>query len=374
MDAQLPPPSELLAAIRNSCATLAAKRGITIDHAQVDKYILSVSKDDWERASGREKHGVRLPLVFDSVEEELNVLGALALLNFLSGYRHALHRLAGRGAFSTIQTLVLSAYISSSDNPDGSILSVSGMRQANVAQLADLARLEMHVEKPHPTLGSAVKVGEKDEDAFEILGLLAAVLNETGEVLEGLGKRSLGAWLLEKLVEADGDGVKLLALTFPAFRDVHLVDDQPVLILKKALWLIPVIALTFRAREGINMAFKVPDVAGVPVFADNVIPTLLIHHGILDLSTSSDPALRSLSLANPSSLSLPTASATRLRAASIVACAAVIKRAHELATTTGKDWLANWTEQDLDGWLWSEGKRGGLRDVERIAEKGTVYY
>lgn len=101
---------------------------------------------------------------------------------------------------------------------------------------------------------------------------------------------------------------------------------------------------------------------------------LLVHHSILDLSASPDSALRSLSLANPSSLSLSSDSATRLRAASIVACSAVVSRARELAAESGKDWLASWTEQELDGWLWNAGKREGLRDVERIAEKATVYY
>ncbi|KAL7339742.1 hypothetical protein BJY59DRAFT_720717 [Rhodotorula toruloides] len=224
--------------------------------------------------------------------------------------------------------LVLSAYISSSDNPDSSILTAHGMRQATVAQLADLARIETHVEKAHPTLGNAVKVGEKDDEAFEILGLLAGVLNKTGEMLERLGKRSMGAWLLEKLVEAEGGGAKLvhdLASTFPAFRDVHLVDSQPVFILKKALWLVTVISLAFRTRELSDVPFKVPDISSFPVFADNVLPT-------------------------------------------------IVSRAHELATQLGKEWLASWTEQELDGWLWSEGKRADLREVERIAEKGTVYY
>jgi hypothetical protein len=118
--------------------------------------------------------------------------------------------LTGRGAFATMQMLVLSAYISSADNPDSSILSARGMRETTVAQLADLARIQTHVEKPHPTLGSAVHVGEKDEEAFEILGLLVGVLNETGAELDRLGKRSLGAWLFEKLVDAEGDGEKLV--------------------------------------------------------------------------------------------------------------------------------------------------------------------
>ncbi|BGP32088.1 hypothetical protein JCM10296v2_003867 [Rhodotorula toruloides] len=306
MDAQLPPPTSLLSTIRSSCAILTAKSGSTIDPAKIDEYILSVPQVHWERESGPEKYGVRLPLVFDSVEEELNVLGALALLNFLSGYRHTLHRMTGRGAFSTIQMLVLSAYISSSDNPDSSILSARGMPQATVAQLADLARI--------------------------------------------------------------------LASTFPAFRDVHLIDEQPVFIVKKALWLVTVVSLAFRTREPSEVPFKVPDISGFPVFADNVLPTLLIQLGILDLSASSDAALRSLSLSDSASLFLSSASATRLRAASVVACSAIVQRAHEFATGTGKEWLASWTEQELDGWLWNEGKRADRREVERISEKGSVYY
>ncbi|KAJ8295232.1 Queuosine salvage protein [Rhodotorula toruloides] len=186
----------------------------------------------------------------------------------------------------------------------------------------------------------------------------------------------MGAWLLEKLVEAEGNGAKLmhdLVSTFPAFRDVHLVDDQPIFILKKALWLVTVISLAFRTRQALEMPFEVLDISGFSVFADNVLPTFLVHRGILDLSASSDTALRSLSLSDSSSLSLSSASATRLRAASVVACSAIVQRAHELATGTGKDWLAR-TEQELDGWLWNEGKRADLREVERIAEKGTVYY
>ncbi|CDR47068.1 RHTO0S13e05622g1_1, partial [Rhodotorula toruloides] len=165
-----------------------------------------------------------------------------------------------------------------------------------------------------------------------------------------------------------------LASTFPAFRDVQLVDDQPVFILKKPLWLVTVVSLAFRTGDLSDVPFKVPDISGFPVFADNVLPTLLIHHGILDLSASSDPALRSLSLSDSSSLSLSSASAARLRAASVGACSAIVQRAHGLAAETGKEWLASWTEQDLDGWLWNEGKRADLREVERIAEKGTVYY
>lgn len=103
---------------------------------------------------------------------------------------------------------------------------------------------------------------------------------------------------------------------------------------------------------------------------------MLIHYGILDLSQSTDLALRQVDLAVPSTLTLSRESATRLRAAAVHACAAIVQRAHELASrgTADSKWLTTLTEPQLDSWLWTEAKREGLRDVERIAERQTVYY
>ena len=105
---------------------------------------------------------------------------------------------------------------------------------------------------------------------------------------------------------------------------------------------------------------------------------MLLHHRILSLADSTDPYLRALSSSADltTSLLLPCESATRLRAASITACARLVQRAHELSKSTDSDkaWLSEWTEPELDAWIWNEAKGPGLRDVERIAEKGTVYY
>lgn len=105
---------------------------------------------------------------------------------------------------------------------------------------------------------------------------------------------------------------------------------------------------------------------------------MLLHHRILSLTDSTDPHLHALS--SPSSDPttsplLPRESATRLRAASITACARLVQRAHELAhTIPEKEWLTEWTEPELDAWIWNEAKGPELREVERMAEKGTVYY
>lgn len=132
----------------------------------------------------------------------------LALLNFLSGYRTPLHRLTTRGAWSTVLSLVLSAHLAS--NPQATPLSTQGMLAATPASLAALAQIDTHAETDHPTLGSAVRVGTKDDEAIEILELVAETVKSTGQALKSQGKRSLGEWVLTALRETNGDAGEMV--------------------------------------------------------------------------------------------------------------------------------------------------------------------
>lgn len=180
-----------------------------------------------------------------------------------------------------------------------------------------------------------------------------------------------------------------LAATFPAFRDIPDVEGEPVYLLKKAFWLVTNVALRFKDEP---TTFRTPSTEGFPIFADNVLPSesarsahhttaadvvapaaMLVRYGILSLAGSTDPHLQRLSLAHSDTLILPHNSATRLRAASVTACARIVERAHALSRSD-KAWLADWTEPELDAWIWNEAKRDELREVARVAERGTVYY
>lgn len=57
-----------------------------------------------------------------------------------------------------------------------------------------------------------MRVGEKDEEAWEVLELVDGVLKETGEVLKKQGKANLGEWVKEKLVETEGDAGRMVVL------------------------------------------------------------------------------------------------------------------------------------------------------------------
>ena len=241
----------------------------------------------------------------------------LGLLNFLSGYRTALHRLTGRGAWSTILSLVLSAYLSASpdENSSSSILSTQGMISCSIASLASLAQITTHSEKDHETLGPAVKVGMKDEEAFEVLGSLEKVLKETGRVLNELGYESLGEWFKEELCRLNGDSgamihsvrrfrktslhfllrerenrssccfggsifiAKQMATTFPAFADLHSTSSGSIYLFKKALWTLNAISVAFSSS---SPPFPLPtNTDQFPVFADNVLPSTIFLLSLL---------------------------------------------------------------------------------------------
>jgi len=81
-----------------------------------------------------------------------------------------------------------------------------------------------------------------------------------------------------------------------------------------------------------------------------------------------------LSILPPSSTT--SATPTILRASSVLACQLIVQRAKELGSEReGKEWLREWNEVGLDGYLWSLAKEGGRREeVERVQEQGTVFY
>lgn len=200
-----------------------------INAEAINSFLAGIDQTEWEAHTGAGQHGIRLPLRFDSHEEELNILrcahlslscfpteltprpsSTIALLNFLSGYRAPLHRLTTRGAFSTILSLVLSAHLSST--PLSTPLTTTGLLATTPASLASLAQIQTHQEEDHPTMGPAVRVGVKDEEAWEVLQLLSGVCKETGQVLKREGKGNLGEWVGEKLAETEGDAGRMIEL------------------------------------------------------------------------------------------------------------------------------------------------------------------
>ncbi|KAF8606251.1 hypothetical protein BDV93DRAFT_604748 [Ceratobasidium sp. AG-I] len=405
----LPSSGQYLTSVLPSCRALRRSAGIDVPAAAVEKLLRSPALEVSFTRLGT-VHGINFPLAFPSVKSELNFLGTLALLNFASGYRAPLHDAIGRGAYDTIRTLVMGMYIDS----DSGLMSARGWEQITTAQIAGLMNVSLHQEKAHPTIPGLV-VGELGGPLNELVGLITKALQETGQVLTKGGYDDLGAFVAEALEESkrvgasQGTGpspdviLERLVKAIPAFQDMAIVNGQPVYLFKKALFLIHAIALKYGNTPG--GAVPVPDTSKLPVFSDNVLPSMLVYLGILDLSqgplslreafpnagtpetletilqaptpqTSSTeagrPAKGSPSLDGPA---LSARDAYILRAAAVDACDLIVQAAQQNAKDDDASWRKEMTLPQLDGWLWAVAKdRKDYRNLPRFAERGTVFY
>ena len=173
---------------------------------------------------------------------------------------------------------------------------------------------------------------------------------------------------------------------------------------KKALFLIHAINIRFGSLS--PPPFPIPDTTHLPVFSDNVLPSLLIHLRVIELSSSSlsnlfpDSASRSeesletlLRPPFPSSVIKddkqqsyeegPVATTDQsyiLRASAIDACELIVETAQTLDIDSigqgGKlGWINEITLPELDMWIWAIAKdRPEYRSLPRFASKGTVYF
>ncbi|KIM45148.1 hypothetical protein M413DRAFT_66024 [Hebeloma cylindrosporum] len=401
-----PPSGGFIQAIRQSSRELRVAEEISIAPDHINRLLLSPAfVDSFQRVS--KNHGLALPLKFSSTLDELNFLSVLSLLNFASGYRVPLHIQTGRGAWDSIRALAFSLYITSSS--EGDLISAKGLKTLDAAQIAEFMGISLHVERPHENIPGVV-VGELGGPLHDLVQLIVSVLNETGGILVNSGYPNLGSFVLEALqqagkvhAEAQVEVVlEKLVRAFPGFRDMSEVNGRPIYCFKKALFLIHAITIRFGSID--PPPFPIPSTSHLPVFSDNVLPSLLVHLGVIDLSRSSslsglfpgagsEAGLRGLLDPVPTSTtSVPgalkgvpkegpivtEAQAYILRAAAIDACELITELAHSLDFSSlgkGKEWISEMTLPDLDMWIWAVAKdRPEYRVLERFAARDTVYF
>ncbi|TBU53762.1 hypothetical protein BD310DRAFT_937327 [Dichomitus squalens] len=407
-----PPSGEYLKAVRESSRAARLKANITISDESIKRFLLSPAfTSTYTRL--RAAHGMTLPLNFSSIKEELNILSVLSLLNFGSGYRVPLHIATGRGAFDNIRAFVFGAYISAASAGDH--FSAHGMKEITPATVANLMRVmdAIHVERPHEEI-PGVTVGELSGPIWEIVQIIAKTLNETGEALVNGGYPDLGSLVFEALGEGEKARkagrdeceviVERLVRGIPAFRDMALVQGQPVYCFKKAMLTVHAIALRYKASD--TPPVPVPRTDHLPIFSDNVIPSLLVHLGVIDLSTADaslglqqlfpeaqNPQLLEalLSAAQPvepvvakiisppkEGPLLTVEQAFVLRAAAIDACELIVQYAKTLDISGAAEdwsWMKDITLPELDAWIWAVAKdRPDYRKLERFALRNTAYF
>lgn len=140
--------------------------------------------------------------------------------------------------------------------------------------------------------------------------------------------------------------------------------------------------------------FVVPDTSQLPVFSDNVVPSILVHLGIIDLSSATLGLDDLFPDVNADALLQPVASVVTtegipkkgpavtpeqsyaLRAAAIHACEVVVSTARNLTITDQNMlWVNSITLPELDGWLWAGAKdRADYRQLGRFSLLNTEFF
>lgn len=390
----LPRQPSYISSTRTSCHNLSASLGLTPNLSSIDAFLTSLSPTTFNHL--RTQHGLNFPLRFPTPLAEVNFLSILSLLNAYSGYRTTFHTKTGIGAYQNIVRLMIGLYIGSEEDKmvGAKSMTAKGMAEMGEAKVVELLGVSVHEERPHETL-PGVTVGVRGGEMLDVVQLIHSTIVSVGKGLLSRGKSSLGTYLVELLQEAkkkalsDGEAAdfltKSIAEDIPEFRDTHTVNGKEVYLFKRIFFLLHSLHLKFPNREdwALPNTYKI-----LPMFVDNVLPTLCVWFNFFQIPTSSDPQMETLmnwvrtahcnaDLTREKLASMeknhPGPKLTKdetyaIRAATLNVGQVVVERAKLLAKEREElKWLEELNEVDLDGYLWAVAKDDEeLRKVPRL--------
>lgn len=162
----------------------------------------------------------------------------------------------------------------------------------------------------------------------------------------------------------------------PGFRDMAIVDREPVYLLKKIQLL--TLDLHIRFSKSNPELFCFYDFDELPIFSDNVIPTILNHLMIIQLSVTEDSSPRQIDIVEGLQEDLRTGRETTkersyvFRAAAVDACEIIVQTTRGLQNVNS--FIKNMTANQLDAYLWQAAKQGSTRNVTRFCDPNTIYF
>lgn len=383
-----PPRGRCIQTCRQSCAAARKEANIAVaSPSSIDAFLASLDRATFERL--KNEHGVDVPLAFDSLEAEATFLTMLAVLNTLSAYRSPFHAATGKGAYQNVIRLCVGLYQRGGEEQ----FSARGLQTIDAAVVAEV-------------WGLPAERTQWPDGMDEPIDLVVQCCRETGESLKA-AKYATPAELVLRALRKDASTsdaehadnfIHAITSTLSPLYDAFNLqpNNTPVYLFKKAYFLLLSLHQRLRGRDNLPPGVYIPDMsqADVPMFVDNVLPTMAMYLGLIDCSEAKDEVLRgwaqstqALRARNAPSSSSPSRAvqagpsltaqqAYLVRAATLDAGSKVVARAKELAIQDLQNaWLADVNEADLDGYLWSVAKDDAvLRSVPRMVERGTVMY
>ncbi|CAO1632378.1 unnamed protein product [Sympodiomycopsis kandeliae] len=382
----LPAQGTILKICRESCKAARLQADVKVDQSSIDRFLVNLDEETVTRL--KTQHGLDLPIKFDDAHSEITFLTVLSVLNTLSAYRAPFHAVTGKGAYQNVIALCVGLY------------NRLGIEKFSASGLASLTRVE--VLEQWRLASKSSETFEQDQ-ILEPANLVIECCHSTGRALLANGYETPAALVLDALPnyhpEAEMDDPKTaddfvykIISTIPAFYDAYLpsgASSKPIYLFKKAYFLLYSLYQAFHRSGQQQVPVYIPDLSRVklPMFVDNVLPTMCLHLGLVDTSESTFETLsawgkeiqqerQQKTTVVKGGPSLTAEEAYHIRAATLDAASIVIDRLQEVATQDEKfKWLLQISEVDLDGYLWAAAKDDpALRKVPRMVEQGTIMY
>nr|CAG8479772.1 6384_t:CDS:2 [Entrophospora candida]CAG8529295.1 3786_t:CDS:2 [Entrophospora candida] len=352
------PQGNYIQAVRTSCHDLTKKNDIKVNEEAVINFIQKIDSNHYNKLS--ENNGLlNMPLRFDTLEQELNIIGLFGLLNFGSGYRQELHEECG--PFDTIRYGIMSLHITSQS------LSSHALRSIKLSEVSSLFQIPLQIDVPHKTI-QAITISQPSKSRV-FAEIITWVLNDTGKILEDSGYKDFAMFLIDaSKPERGGEKpkaakmVEKLVKAFPTFRDMAMINDQPVYVFKKAQFLAS--SLYHRFQNNTKTSdFDFEDINELTIDGNNVVPAILYHANIMNLPSHFKKFFEENNKENPNIQEIYC-----LRAAAIDSCEIILRHARSL----GRQEISL---KGLDKYIWQLGKNdNNNRQIEGFVIHNTMFF
>lgn len=331
-----------------------------VDLQAVQSFAASLDTEEILDAANAE---LRLPLQFDGIESEVNLLTLMHLLCFGSGYEGMLQDACKIGWQECMQFGVLGMHIS------GRKLDAEYLGRFSDLQVNNFFRIPTHEDVPsemHP----AIQVSQPGV-LMPLARSVRQQLQQLGTALAEGGHASAGECVLKILEEAKQHTgpcaaavVEKLGAFITGFLDEADGDAGKVQFYSKAQALVSHLHQRFKADDSQMFGFR--DAGMMTASADSVLPSVLRALGVIQVTGAADDSLRS------GSDSTGAEWVPAFRAAAVVAVDAI---ASVLNLANGS---AAITARQLDAYIRTvELKKlsgSGGAGIEMLVAKDTVHF
>ena len=162
----------------------------------------------------------------------------------------------------------------------------------------------------------------------------------------------------------------------PGFRDMATVNGEPVYLFRKIQLLTQ--DLYRRFSKSHPEIFNFYDIGELTIFSDNVIPEVLQHLKIIQLSVPADATPRQVDILQGLQEDLQTGTETTtersyiFRAAAVDACEIIVETAKTM--TNAPPFFKDMTVEQIDVYLRKFPRQGGLTNIIRFSDPNTIFF